>query len=192
MMIPLILASASPRRAQLLAELEIPFTVVPSEVEEDDGETLRPREMVLHNAKLKGWSVAKRFPQQVVLAADTTVFIDGKILNKPRDWDEAWAMLRRLSGKTHTVFTGLFVKAPGQEEPYQGGVESRVTFRKLDDAMIAAYFKQVNPLDKAGAYGIQEGSETIIDGYEGSLSNIIGLPMEETKRALRAVGLWSG
>jgi septum formation protein len=191
-MMPLILASASPRRAQLLAELDIPFTVIPSEVVEDEGERLGPREMVLHNARLKGWSVAQRFPQQGVLAADTTVFIDGRILNKPRDLDEAWAMLRRLSGKTHTVFTGLFVKAPGREEAYEDGVESRVTFRDLADEVIAAYFQQVNPLDKAGAYGIQEGSELIVERFEGSLSNIIGLPMEETKRALRTVGLWSG
>jgi septum formation protein len=185
---PLILASASPRRAQLLAEIGVPFTVVPAEVEEDEGLTLGPREMVLHNARLKGLAVAGRFPERVVLAADTTVFIDDKILNKPRDLDEAWAMLRRLSGRTHTVFTAFFVKGPAAPFECEEGVESRVTFKKLDDVTIGNYFQKVNPLDKAGAYGIQEGSEQIIAGYEGSLTNIIGLPMEETKRALQRFG----
>lgn len=172
----------------MLSELDLSFTVVPPDVEEDLGETLGPREMVLHNARLKGLSVAKRFPDQVVLAADTTVFIDNRILNKPLDLEEAFVMLRRLSGRTHTVFTGLFVKGPMAPGEIEEGVESRVTFRKLDDATIADYFQKVNPLDKAGGYGIQEGSDRIIEKYEGSLTNIIGLPMEETKRALRHFG----
>ncbi len=187
-MMTLILASASPRRAELLTKLNVPFTVVPADVEEDEGLTMTPREMVSHNARLKALAIAKRFPDRVVLAADTTVFIDNRILNKPRDLDEAWEMLRRLSGRTHTVFTGLLVKGPDAPREIEEGVESRVTFRKLDDATIAEYFQKVNPLDKAGAYGIQEGSERIIEGYEGSFTNIVGLPIEETKRALQRFG----
>lgn len=187
-MMPLILASASPRRAQLLGELGIPFTVVPADVEEHPGTAMSPREMVLHNARLKGVAVAERFPDRVVLSADTTVFLDNRILNKPPNLDEAWEMLRWLSGRTHTVFTGFLVKGP--EAPYEieEGVETHVTFKKLDEATIGDYFQKVNPLDKAGAYGIQEGSERIVASYEGSLSNVIGLPMQETERALRRFG----
>lgn len=188
-LMPLILASASPRRARLLAEIGVPFTVVPSAVEEHTGLNMGPREMVLHNARLKGLSIAERFPDRVVLAADTTVFIDEAILNKPRDLDEAWQMLRRLSGRTHSVFTAFFVKGPRPPHEIEEGVESRVTFKALDDVTIADYFQQVNPLDKAGAYGIQEGSDRIIERYEGSLTNIVGLPVEETKRALRGFGV---
>lgn len=189
-MMPLILASVSPRRAKLLAELEVAFTVVPSEVAEDPGETLGPREMVLHNARLKGRSVAARFPEHVVLAADTTVFIDDRILNKPRDLDEAWEMLRRLSGRRHTVFTGLFLKGPKAPFELEERVESHVVFRELTDETIARYLQRVNPLDKAGGYGIQEESREIIERYDGSLSNIIGLPLDEAKRALEAFGFF--
>lgn len=187
-MMPLILASASPRRFELLSQLDVPFTVVPADVDEHPGENMSPREMVLHNARLKGEAVAERFPDRVVLAADTTVFIDKRILNKPRDLDDAWRMLKLLSGRTHTVFTGLFLKGPAEPFELEEGVESRVTFKDLDDEVIAGYFQQANPLDKAGAYGIQEGGELIIDRYEGSLSNIVGLPLDETRRALQKFG----
>ena len=185
---PLILASASPRRFELLSEIGVPFTVIPADVEEDEGESLGPREMVLHNARLKGAVVAKRFPDRVVLAADTTVFIDERILNKPRDLDEAWGMLRLLSGRTHSVFTGIRVVGPETPFELEVGVESRVTFKELDDATIGAYFQVVNPLDKAGGYGIQAGREMILERFEGSLSNVIGLPVEETREALQKFG----
>lgn len=189
---PLILASASPRRFELLSQLEVPFTVVPADVEEDEGLTMGPRDMVLHNARLKGMAVAKRFPERVVLAADTTVFIGDTILNKPRDLDDAWRMLRQLSGRTHTVFTGLFIKGPNEPFEFEEGVESDVTFKSLKDETIAEYFGKVNPLDKAGAYGIQDGSDLIIERHEGSLSNVIGLPLEETRQALEKFGFLRG
>jgi septum formation protein len=187
-MMPLILASASPRRFELLSQLEVPFTVVPADVDEHEGDDLDPREMVLLNARMKGTAVAARFPQQVVLAADTTVFIDDCILNKPLDLDDAWRMLHLLSGRTHSVFTGLFLKGPDAPFELEFGVESRVTFKRLDDEIIRNYFQKVNPLDKAGGYAIQESGEMIIAGHEGSLSNIIGLPVEETRTALQKFG----
>src|SRR5690606_31442780 len=113
----------------------------------------------------------------------TTVFIDDRVLNKPRDFEEAWKMLRLLSGRTHSVFTGIFVKGPEAPFELETGVESRVTFKELDDATILEYFRLVNPLDKAGGYGIQQGRELILEKHEGSLSNIIGLPVEETRAA---------
>lgn len=191
-MMPLILGSTSPRRFELLTEIGVPFTVIPAEVEEYEGDALTPKEMVLHNARLKGEAVGKRFPERVILTADTTVFIENRILNKPRDLDDAWQMLRMLSGKTHSVFTGVFVSGPEEPFRYEIAVESRVTFKELEDAAIAAYFREVNPLDKAGGYGIQQKSELIVDRFEGSLSNVIGLPVEETREALQKFGFLSG
>ncbi|HLS28322.1 MAG TPA: nucleoside triphosphate pyrophosphatase [Opitutales bacterium] len=187
-MLPLILASASPRRAELLLDLGIAFTVIPAEIDEHSGEGLGPREMVVHNARLKAEKVAERFPDRVVLAADTTVFIDGTILNKPRDLDEAFEMLRQLSGRTHVVYTGFCVIGPEAPHQVEKGVESRVTFKKLEDRDIVDYFRLVDPLDKAGAYGIQQETDRIVESYEGSLSNIIGLPVEETKQVLQQFG----
>jgi len=188
-MFPLILASASPRRAELLQELGVLFTVVPADVEENSGEEISPQETVLQNARLKAEAVAERFPEKVVLAADTTVFIDEVVLNKPKDFEDAFRMLRKLSGRTHVVFTGFCVLGPEDPCRIEEGVESRVTFKKLNDGMIADYFRLVNPLDKAGAYGIQQEADRIVKSYEGSLTNIIGLPMEETKRALQQFGV---
>ncbi len=187
--LPLILASASPRRARLLSELGVPFTVVPSDVEEDETGAEGPREMVLHNARLKAEAVWKRFPDRVVLAADTTVFIENTILNKPGSLIEAAGMLRMLSGRTHTVFTGIALRSPQAPGSFEEGVESRVTFKKLSDEMIADYLRTVHTLDKAGGYAIQDGGERIIERSEGSFTNIVGLPMEETKRALQLFGI---
>ncbi len=188
-MMPLILASVSPRRFQLLSKLELPFTVVPAEVDEHLGDGLSPDAMVLHNARLKAEAVSRRHPDQVILAADTTVCLDGQILNKPANLDEAWTMLGRLSGKTHQVFTGLAVIGPRPPGRLERVVESRVTFKPLTNEVIADYFQKVNPLDKAGAYGIQENaSERIIETFDGSISNVTGLPLEETREALAAFG----
>ncbi len=124
-----------------------------------------------------------------MLGADTTVLIDNTVLNKPRDLDDARIMLRRLSGRTHTVFTGVALRQLNAGLRIDEGVTSEVTFRALDDGIISAYFRIVNPLDKAGAYGIQDGRELIVDRWEGSFSNIMGLPMEVTKQILTQAGL---
>ena len=145
--------------------------------------------MVAHNAALKADWVASRHPDAFVLGADTTVLIDNTVLNKPRDLDDARIMLRRLSGRTHTVFTGVALRQLNAGLRIDEGVTSEVTFRALDDGIISAYFRIVNPLDKAGAYGIQDGRELIVDRWEGSFSNIMGLPMEVTKQILTQAGL---
>lgn len=185
----LILASASPRRKELLAQLGLPFAVVVADVTEHEEETTDPRTMVTHNAALKADWVAARNPSAWVLGADTTVFLDNLVLNKPRDLADARAMLKRLAGRTHTVFTGVALRNVGRGVRIDEGVTSDVTFKRFDDAVIDAYFRVVNPLDKAGAYGIQEGRELIIEGWKGSFSNIMGLPMELTKQILTRVGL---
>lgn len=185
----LILASASPRRRELLAGLGVPFEVMAAGVAEHEAPDADPREMVRHNAALKAEWVAARCPEAFVLGADTIVFIDHLVLNKPRDLTEAKTMLRRLSGRTHSVYTGLAVRRRCAGLALDTGVASEVTFRSLDDAAIDRYFALVNPLDKAGAYAIQEGADLIIAGWRGSFTNIVGLPIEETKQILTRCGL---
>ncbi len=187
----LILASASPRRKELLAQLGVVFDVVAAEVTEHEDPTTDPRVMVSHNAALKADWVAARHPDDYVLGADTTVFIDQRVLNKPADLAEARAMLKTLSGRTHTVFTGVALRRACEVLRLDEGVTSEVTFKPFDDAVIDAYFRVVNPLDKAGAYGIQDGRELIVDGWRGSFSNIMGLPLETTKQMLARHGLLS-
>jgi septum formation protein len=185
----LILASASPRRRELLGQLGVPFEVVVADVTEHEESSTDPRVMVAHNAALKADWVAERNPDAIVLGADTTVFVDRHALNKPRDQIEARDMLRRLSGRTHTVFTGLAVRRQIDGLKIDEGVASEVTFKPLDDAMIEEYLSRVHTLDKAGGYGIQEHSDLIVAGYRGSLSNIVGLPLETTKQILTRCGL---
>ncbi len=185
----LILASASPRRRELLAQLGVPFEVVTARVTEHEDAATDPRVMVAHNAALKAGWVSARHPDAVVLGADTTVFLDATALNKPRDGAEARAMLRRLSGRTHTVFTGLAARRGRDGLSFDGGASSEVTFKPLDEATIEAYLARVHTLDKAGGYAIQEHADLIVAGYRGSLSNIVGLPLDETKQILTRCGL---
>lgn len=185
----LILASASPRRRQLLAELGFPFEVVVAPITEDENPLTDPRVMVAHNAALKADWVSARHPDALVLGADTTVFIDGNALNKPRDLAEARAMLQRLSGRAHTVFTGVAVRRGRDGLKIDEGVATEVTFKAIGPSEIDIYLSRVNVLDKAGAYGIQEHGDLIVAGYRGSFTNIIGLPMETTKQILTRCGL---
>ena len=186
---PLILASASPRRKELLEGIGLPFTVIPAEVTEQDDPDSDPREMVSHNAALKADWVAVRHPEATVIGADTTVFVDRTVLNKPRDAADARAMLRRLSGRSHTVFTGLAVRRLSDGLKLDQGVASEVTFKTLDAATIELYLGRVHTLDKAGGYAIQEQTDLIVAGYTGSLTNIVGLPVEEMKQLLTRAGL---
>jgi septum formation protein len=180
----LILASASPRRRELLGKLGYTFDVVVADVVEHEDPSTDPRVMVAHNAALKADWVAARHPDAVVLGADTTVFLDGEAINKPRDLAEARLILRRLSGREHTVFTGLAVRRLSTGLRIDEGVASQVQFKPFGDAVIEDYIRLVNTLDKAGAYSIQDQTEMIIAGYRGSFSNIMGLPMEATKQIL--------
>ena len=185
----LILASASPRRKELLAQLGLPFEVIPAEVTEHEAPDADPREMVRHNAALKADWVAARHPDATVIGSDTTVFIDRIVLNKPRDAAEARAMLRLLRGRTHTVFTGLALRRPRAGLQLDRGVASEVTLKAFDDATLELYLSHVHTLDKAGGYAIQESGELIVAGYTGSLTNIVGLPVEEMKQILTLAGL---
>ena len=185
----LILASASPRRKELLAQLGFSFEVIPAEVTEYEAADADPREMVRHNAALKADWVAARHPEAVVIGADTTVFVGQTVLNKPRDLTEARAMLRLLSGRSHTEFTGIAIRRARDALKIDEGVASEVTFKVIDEAVIDLYLSRVHTLDKAGGYAIQEENELIVAGFTGSLTNIVGLPLDEMKQILTHAGL---
>ena len=183
----LLLASRSPRRSELLARDALAFDIEVPDVEEKEDGHDNPSAMVLHNARLKGDAVAARRPDRLVLSSDTTVAIDNTVLAKPADMEDARRMLRLLSGRTHVVYTAVVLQQRSSGLLLERVEESRVTFLPLTEEVITRYFGIVNPLDKAGAYGIQEGRSLIIDSFEGSLSNIMGLPMEALREMLEQV-----
>lgn len=181
---PIVLASASPRRAELLAAAGVPFRIEPARVVEHEDPGGDPEDLVRRNSGLKAREVAGRFPGEVVLGADTVVSLDGGVFGKPKDLDAAFAMLRKLSGRQHEVRTAVCLAwEDGRTDLFC--VLSKVRFLPLSDADIRAYLRDVHVLDKAGAYAIQEEGERIVAGYEGSRTNVIGLPMEEVLPRLR-------
>ncbi|HYF35480.1 MAG TPA: Maf family protein [Prosthecobacter sp.] len=182
---PLVLASQSPRRIELLGQAGYDFETLVPEVEESHDPALRPAELTIENARRKAVAAAAERPGALVIGADTLVYLDGEPLGKPRDMEAAFAMLRRLSGRSHHVCTGVFLAWDGGRHGTGFHVITDVTFQPLTDETIRAYHARVNPLDKAGAYGIQEGGEMILDHYEGSWTNVMGLPMERLADELR-------
>ena len=187
---PVILASASPRRKELLSGMGIEFTVIPAEVEEiSAGSGYPAEEMVRLNAGLKADAVAKLHPESLVIGSDTVIEFDGRIFGKPHTEEEAFSMLRSLSGKTHRVMSGVALRCEKTGIDCSFTEISRVVFKELSDAMIREYMCLVNVMDKAGAYAIQEHGELILAGLTGSLSNVIGLPVERLSRELALTGL---
>ena len=184
--VPIILASTSPRRAELLTAADIPFSAHPVDVDETALTGESPGDCACRLARAKAEAVA-RPAGGVVLAADTLVVVDGAALGKPRDAATAAAMLRRLSSRTHEVVTGVaIVHDAGVSVDL---VSTQVTFDTLSDAEIAWYVDTGEPLDKAGAYGIQGGASRFVTRIEGSYSNVVGLPVELVYRRLRALGV---
>ena len=186
-----ILASGSPRRKELLSELVSEFQVIPSTAEEIKIHPQGPVALISENAKIKAGDVAREYPKAWVLGADTLVFLEEKPFGKPRDMEQATKMLLTLSGKTHTVATGICLKNISVDKEIIFSEESFVTFKKLSGEMIESYFQVVNPLDKAGAYAIQTNPDMIIERWEGSLSNVIGLPIERLREELKHLKLGS-
>lgn len=180
----IILASASPRRRQLMLEAGIGFDIEPAQCREITG--LPPRELVEENARLKAFDVAARRPNRLVLGADTTVALGGRIFGKPKDLAEAAEMLAALQGRTHSVWTGVCIaKNAGAKTEFKcASMESKVSFKKLGYGEIAEYLRRVNALDKAGAYAAQECGEMIIEKIEGDFDNVMGLPMRLVKNLL--------
>ncbi len=175
---PLILASTSPRRAELLRQLPVEFLVVPSDATELWHEHLSPLELCQLNAHRKARVVAKKNPDALVLGADTLVFLDGEILGKPRNLTEARRMLKKLQGRTHQVVTGVSLIHLRAHHESIFAVSTDVLFRPLTDATISDYLATVNTLDKAGAYAIQQHGEWLVSEISGSFSNVVGLPLE--------------
>jgi len=184
---PFILASASPRRRALLKQAGYKFDVVNPAITELATPTLSLCELTIANATRKAISVATIHPHKLVLAADTLVAMEGEIIGKPRDFNHARTILRQLSGRSHDVCTGVFMVGRGERISF--AEISQVRFRELNESIITDYFKVVNPVDKAGAYAAQGSGASIIAAITGSVTNVIGLPMERTTDALAQFGI---
>jgi septum formation protein len=183
---PVILASASPRRAALLKELGLAFKVVPGHAEETQPEHLTPAEACLLNAYRKARVIAKKFPDALVIGADTEVCLEREVFGKPASRADAARMLGELEGREHQVITGvclLHLRAHRQSLFWE---QTIVGFRALGADEIDAYLDRINPLDKAGAYAIQEHGEMVVASVRGSFSNVVGLPLERLREELIA------
>ena len=181
-----VLASASPRRRDLLTMIGIRHEVVPADIDE----TYLPGEPPLAHAERlareKGTAVAARYPEALTIAADTIVVIDEQVLGKPRDVVDAARMLRQLSGRTHTVFTAVAVARAGRVESVVEAVT--VTFRNLTDAEIDAYIATGEPMDKAGSYGIQGFGAVIVERIDGDFFAVMGLALGRMVQLMRRLG----
>lgn len=183
----LVLASASPRRKAILENAGFEFTVCPAKGEISPGQNARPDEFVVENALLKAREVADIYDEnQIILGADTIVYHDGEILGKPKDKAQAFEMLKRLSNRTHQVYTGYAVIHG--DKTVTGCEITSVTFRALDDREIEDYIATGEPFDKAGAYGIQGRGCVFVSRIEGDFFNVAGLPICRINLAIKSTG----
>lgn len=180
----LILASASPRRAELLGYLGVDFTVIPSDAEETAEGHLTPEETCLLNAYRKARAVAKKHPDRIVLGADTIVCLGTKVYGKPADLAAARRTLKELQGATHSVITGMCLIHLGSHRERVFSETTRVGFRELSAQQIDQYLASIDPMDKAGAYAIQDHGEMIVEQVSGSFTNVIGLPLGRLRSEL--------
>jgi len=183
-----ILASASPRRIELLSLLGLRFEIMPSHVNESFMEGEMPREHVLRLSEVKTEKAAAAHPDAWVMGADTIVIINGEVLGKPRAPDEAKEMLGKLSGRVHTVFTGFTVTRRSTDILIRDAVESSVRFREIPDDEMAWYIGSEEPYDKAGGYAVQGMGAFFIKEIHGSYTNVMGLPLCEVVDVLKGIG----
>lgn len=181
----LILASASPRRSELLREMGVNFTVVRNQVPEVAPEHLSPVETAEINAYRKARATAKQHPDAFVLGADTVVSLGTAVFGKPMDMADAEQMLAKLQGRTHQVVTGVCLIHLRAHRQKLFAVSTAVTFRKLHIGQIRRYLSKIFPFDKAGSYAIQEEGDLIVKGIAGSFTNVVGLPVERLKEELK-------
>ena len=179
----IILASQSPRRKELLGYITENFTVKVSDVEEVTDTAQSPEEIVISLARIKGEAVFADNKSDTVISADTVVVLDGKILGKPHSREEAYEMLSSLSGRTHTVFTGVCVFS--QDKVFSFAEKTQVQFCPLTENDINAYIETGEPFDKAGAYGIQGKGCVLVEGIVGDYYNVMGLPVAHLCRLLK-------
>jgi septum formation protein len=184
----LILASKSPRRRDLLAQAGLVFTVIPSTVHEDRAATTSPKTHVRQLAEAKAREVAQRYPESWIIGADTEVVINGTVLGKPGNPDEARQMLERLSGRTHRVLTGYCILSARQNRSFSETVETHVQFKSLSEAEIHWYVNTQEPYDKSGGYAVQGMGAVLVKRIEGSYTNVVGLPVCEVVECLMKAG----
>ena len=185
----IILASASPRRKQLLKKLGLAFTVVPSDVDEKLNPRLNPRSQVETLALKKAEAVASKFPDAIIIGADTLVALGDDIIGKPHDEAEAKRMLKKLRGRMHTIVTGFVLLDTAAKRTLVKSIETKVWFRKIDPSEITTYLAKEKPYDKAGAYAIQDLGAIFIEKIEGDYFGAVGLPLFALAKELKKLGV---
>ncbi|MHA3770550.1 Maf family protein [Verrucomicrobiota bacterium sgz303538] len=183
----LILASSSPRRSDLLKEHGYQFHIVPADVEEISPAHLTPAEIVLENASRKARAIASKYPGELVLGVDTVVAFEGEVFGKPTDMEAAFAMIKRLNGRTHEVYSGVWFTHLAKQRENSFVEITKVHFHERTDEELRAYLARINPLDKAGSYAAQDDRGEMIARFEGSFTNVIGLPMERLEGVLNSL-----
>ncbi|MDG2397888.1 MAG: Maf family protein [Candidatus Marinimicrobia bacterium] len=173
----IVLASGSPRRKQLLEQIDLEFLVIPSQVHEDFDLDLSPEKFVEHYAKEKAKDIAKAHPDKWIIGADTIVVFNAEILGKPKDRDDSFRMLKMLSGNTHQVFTGVSIQQSKMQVSETFHAYTNVTFNTLDDMVISYYIDTYKPFDKAGSYGIQDWFSVCVNHIDGCFYNVMGFPL---------------
>ncbi len=181
----LILASGSPRRAKLLKDAGLQFTTIVSDIEEIFDPNQKPEEIVVNLALQKANSVFLNHSEDTVIAADTIVVFGDRILGKPQDEKEAYDMLKLLSNETHEVYTGVAILKGDQKRSFY--TKSEVTMKALSDLEINNYISTGEPMDKAGAYGIQSGGGELVDHFSGDFFTIVGLPLKDVLQTLKEI-----
>ncbi|MBQ2942073.1 MAG: septum formation protein Maf [Clostridia bacterium] len=188
-----ILASMSPRRKEILSDMGLTFTVEPADIDENIG-VKEPDMLVRELSLLKATHIAKKHTgeESLIIAADTVVALNGEILGKPSDEADAERMLKTLSGNTHSVYTGYCVSDTKTGKTVAKCAETKVTFRTLSDEEIDKYIAGGSPMDKAGAYGIQDEGGAFVSGTDGEFSNVVGLPKEALTKLLKEEFIFEG
>jgi len=176
---PIILASNSPRRKSLLELIDLPVKVIASSVHEDFNINLKPTEFAKHYAHLKAQDIAEKHPNFLVIGADTIVVLDNEIIGKPTDEEDSKLMLKKLSGRTHAVITGVSLVWQDKNILDIFNEKTDVTFQELTDEQIQYYVKYYNPLDKAGSYGIQDWFAVCVKKIDGCFYNVMGMPLSK-------------
>ncbi len=184
---PIILASNSPRRKALLELIDLPFKVISSSIHEDFNVDLKPIEFVKHYANLKALNVAQKYSDHLVIGADTIVVLDGEIIGKPVNENDSKAMLRKLSGRTHTVITGVSLIWQEKNVAETINEKTNVTFQNLTDGQIQYYIDNYQPLDKAGSYGIQDWFAVCVKNINGCYYNVMGMPLSNFYKHLMKI-----
>ena len=178
----IILASKSSRRKQLLSRILDDFTIIDSNLDESKIKIDEPSKYCRNLSYLKAKTVSKNFKNDIIIGADTIVYLNNIILGKPKDYNEAFNMLKKLSGQTHTVFTGVSILSINKKININFSEKTNVTFYDIPDNQIDWYIKNNNPYDKAGSYGIQDGSQLFVKVINGNYENVIGLPISKIYR----------